>query len=657
MANDAATILNFALISPPKQFTVKAFIDALVCSHDPNNETPVVSLTIQDQNGRVVFPARRPDQTNVEKDAQHLSISVQKVVEPKQTSRIANFLGGFCLVLDDIGTKVKKPPSLEPTWIMETSPGNFQWGYAFDEILRDIDLFDRIIRATGQLGISDLGMANVVRWFRLPGSQPVGKKHPAELVHWNPKMRYCSEDLLSGLGIKELPSPKHLQPTGAVKKTADIRDPVFKWLEQEGYVLSQKGASSGYWEVLCPWADEHSDRIEEGAAYRPVGKGNALRGFTCHHSHDHGIYDFLDWVKAKGGPDLGVLIAGKDEFDPILKPESVPPESSKIVVQTTRQWVDSWSKPDYSIYRLRARKAAVYNITGPAGSGKSSVATCLARIVATGDTLDGETINQQRVLYLSGENSEDDKTRVSIDLAKRGLDPNSVHIDWIGGAFKLSERVAELVWRMENAKDAYGVVFVDSSTAFFFGDDENSNTEMHSYYQKFRQLANLSYNPTVIVLAHPAKYADAQNMVPRGGGAVYATTDGNAANTLDKHGIVTLTPMKWRGARWKPLEFELRGLSDPAFCDSVGRQVETSEAVPLTSAQAQFARHYLDLDILAVWVAQPSKSLRGLAADLDLSLDVVRGASNRLRENGYLERVGQTWKVTKLGEKALLSIR
>ena len=33
-------------------------------------------------------------------------------------------------MLDDIGTKSKVPP-IEPTWIIETSPDNYQWGYTF----------------------------------------------------------------------------------------------------------------------------------------------------------------------------------------------------------------------------------------------------------------------------------------------------------------------------------------------------------------------------------------------------------------------------------------------------------------------------------------------------------------------------------------------
>ena len=646
--------VGFDIRKADTNFTSLDFIKELTSGCDSLSETPVICVTMKRQDGRVAFPAFRPEQLEVASAAHHLSISLQKATGAKQTSRISNFSGGICLVLDDVGTKVLKLPSLEPTWIMETSPGNYQWGYACSTVLRDVDLFDRLIRGVCEGGLSDPGMANVIRWFRLPQSKPVGKKFVAKLAHWNPDLRYRIEDLLSGLGLKELPESRQLKPTGSVKLVEDVADPVFDWLSSEGLV--QRCNGNGYWDVVCPWAEEHGDRIDEGAAYRPVGKGNAIRGFTCHHSHDHDVSDFLEWVRGNGGPDVGLVIAGKDEFERIDGIKAQAPSRSILSFQSTSQWVNSWRKPDYSVFRMRARRAAVYTITGPAGSGKSSIAACLARMIALGEDLDGEPISKQRVLYMSGENSEDDKTRVAIDLFKRGMDPSDVDIDWIGGAFSLSNRMPELVSRMENANRPYGVVIIDSSTAYFLGEDENSNTEMHGYYQKFRTLANLTYNPTIFVLAHPAKYADQQNMVPRGGGAIYATTDGNASCTLDKHGIVTLAPMKWRGSRWDPLEFELRGLSDPAFSDSAGRIVETSEAAPLSKAQAQFSRHKLDLDVLSAWVADPSLSLRRLADVLGTTFESVRTSSERLRQRGWVDLNGRRWEVTTRGRNVLFSL-
>ncbi|MEY3782631.1 MAG: hypothetical protein RIS97_809, partial [Pseudomonadota bacterium] len=48
--------------------------------------------------------------------------------KPSASAANADFV--TVMVLDDVGTKSDVPP-LAPTWKMETSPGNFQWGYVF----------------------------------------------------------------------------------------------------------------------------------------------------------------------------------------------------------------------------------------------------------------------------------------------------------------------------------------------------------------------------------------------------------------------------------------------------------------------------------------------------------------------------------------------
>jgi hypothetical protein len=50
----------------------------------------------------------------------------------KPSASAANCEHVAFLMLDDIGTKSKTPP-LGPTWKIETSPGNQQWGYVFAE--------------------------------------------------------------------------------------------------------------------------------------------------------------------------------------------------------------------------------------------------------------------------------------------------------------------------------------------------------------------------------------------------------------------------------------------------------------------------------------------------------------------------------------------
>ena len=58
------------------------------------------------------------------------SFIIDRFEKGKLSASSANCKYVLVMVLDDIGTKSKVPP-LEPTWKLETSENNYQWGYAF----------------------------------------------------------------------------------------------------------------------------------------------------------------------------------------------------------------------------------------------------------------------------------------------------------------------------------------------------------------------------------------------------------------------------------------------------------------------------------------------------------------------------------------------
>jgi len=94
--------------------------------------------------------------------------------------------GAIGFVLDDIGevkngTLIKAPP-VEPTAIIETKPGSFQWIYLFNRIERDPTVIEAIQRSAITGGMCDPGAGNITRITRLPGSMPAGKVHQARLV-------------------------------------------------------------------------------------------------------------------------------------------------------------------------------------------------------------------------------------------------------------------------------------------------------------------------------------------------------------------------------------------------------------------------------------------------------------------------------------------
>jgi len=108
----------------------------------------------------------------------------------KPSASAANCEYVLVMVLDDVGDPAKAPklPPLAPTWIMETSPGSFQWGYAFSEQPTKAD-FAAAIKAIAAAGYTDPGACNPVRNYRLPGSvnlKPGKNGFKAKLIEFNP---------------------------------------------------------------------------------------------------------------------------------------------------------------------------------------------------------------------------------------------------------------------------------------------------------------------------------------------------------------------------------------------------------------------------------------------------------------------------------------
>jgi hypothetical protein len=291
--------------------SIEDFLNSIFRKYDKAVETPVLGQTrMRPSDDTTVFWAYRWPGADLS-EMHHASLALQIPTEQYQTSRKANFTGGIGVVLDDVFEKVPEPV-LTPTWRMETKPGSEQWGYLFEEPLRDAVLHDQMIRALTDNGLSDKGMKNVVRWFRLPGSQPRGKKHAASLVHWDPERRFPHDQLLAALGVLSLPKPREMF---SVRATLTPDDSVWDWLNATGQL--RNSCANGWWEISCPWAHEHSDK-DERAYYLPVGDTNSTRGFNCYHSHNVSITKFLDRVTKKGGPQTSE-IGGSDRLVDAMK--------------------------------------------------------------------------------------------------------------------------------------------------------------------------------------------------------------------------------------------------------------------------------------------------------------------------------------------------
>lgn len=232
-----------------------------------------------------------------------------------------NAAGCHAIILDDVGTKAAIGENLpEPTWVIETSRDNYQYGYAFDEPIRDLknaqDFFKQLAQ---KRGITDPGGQGVVRYARLPNGFNTKSKYRNEdgtypksrLIVWNPGLRYSSEKLSQLLGIN-LVSGK-VQATfneniNPVFMASDELNPVLKQLQERGLYKSEIGA--GVHTITCPWVSEHTDELDNGTVYFEPSEEYELGGFKCHHGHcDHrrgkDLFDFLEvTVQAARNPIL-----------------------------------------------------------------------------------------------------------------------------------------------------------------------------------------------------------------------------------------------------------------------------------------------------------------------------------------------------------------
>lgn len=211
------------------------------------------------------------------------------------------------IVVDDVGTKVDAAAEAilpGPSWMLETSPGNFQWGYILatpePNAGRVNALLDGLVAKGLCLDGKDPGMKGVTRYVRMPQGRNTKAKYgragfQCRLTTWHPDRRFTLDNLARPFGVA-LPAPGtanvRTRQFGPVDPTGDV---MFDLLNKWGLVKNPTAADGSGYDIECPWLDEHTDRADSGSAYWP-GSG----GFKCHHGHceTKGRQDLRAWADA-----------------------------------------------------------------------------------------------------------------------------------------------------------------------------------------------------------------------------------------------------------------------------------------------------------------------------------------------------------------------
>ena len=249
----------------------------------------------------------------------------------------ANMKAMYLIVLDDIGTKIPldaMPPELKPTYIIETSKGNFQWGFALEKPIADPVLASALVRLVYATDYTDGGGALANKLVRLPCGVN-GKGDPAKqyfnvrLVH-NEGEYWAPQALLDALGVGVSWQELEADPVGYMRDVMRVHTGAAEWspmaqydvTSAEGFIdevaaflydkkrVKQEGVD--WLTIRCPNGHLHSDPSQQDAFYSPLGAGEGryrnLRTFNCFHDHctGFGSENFLDWVVHEGGPQAAV---------------------------------------------------------------------------------------------------------------------------------------------------------------------------------------------------------------------------------------------------------------------------------------------------------------------------------------------------------------
>jgi hypothetical protein len=241
--------------------------------------------------------------------------------------RKSQFHALCAVMLDDLGGKIPLDRlTLPPTWLLETSPGNFQAGYALREPLEDGLQADHLMDAIITAGLCDPGANGpCARLARLPVGIN-GKHQPAyrcKMQTWEPARRYTVDELVAGLQLdvakprvstrREVrPCTAHPEEGDAVWLPRPEVNPVIMALGDRGLYKGPLGG--GKHDITCPWADQHTGGADHGTVYFEPDNSWPIGGFKCQHGHcaDRKVRDLLTFLgiepsKARMKPTIRVV--------------------------------------------------------------------------------------------------------------------------------------------------------------------------------------------------------------------------------------------------------------------------------------------------------------------------------------------------------------
>jgi AAA domain-containing protein/bifunctional DNA primase/polymerase-like protein len=344
---------------------------------------------------------------------------------------------------------------------------------------------------------------------------------------------------------------------------------------------------------------------------------------------------------------------------------SAPSTPTGPLIVSSAGFLAGFVPPDYLIDGILQRRFC-YSFTAPTGSGKTAIALLLSVHVALGRSIGEAFVERGRVLYLAGENPDDIRMRWLAAARKLDFDSETIDVHFLPGVFKISEIYPRIHAEVTKIGPV-ALVVVDTSAAYFEGDDENGNVQMGTHARRLRSLVSLPGEPCVLVACHPVKNAAADNMVPKGGGSFLNEVDGNLTGAKTDSVVTLHWQGKYRGPDFAPIPFQLHTVTTDQLKDSKGRLIPSVVALPLSEDERGEAdansrrdednllvtingggrRSMADLALVLGWLTNNGKPYKAR----------VQRAADRLKKGKLVKLERNTLVLTPAGKKEAERVR
>ena len=258
-------------------------------------------------------------------------------------------------------------------------------------------------------------------------------------------------------------------------------------------------------------------------------------------------------------------------------------QKDQRIVQSSAEFTKNYIAPDYLIDGLLQRRYC-YSLTARTGAGKTALVLLFAAHVGLGLPLGDRDVDRGRVLIFAGENPDDVRGRWIAMAQQMDFDIETINVHFMPGRFKITKLIERIRIEME-ALGGASLLIIDTSAAYFEGDNENDNVQLGQHASQMREL-RIPGGPCTIINCHPTKNAADDNLIPRGGGAFLNEVDGNLAARKDDMTVELHWQGKFRGPEFAPMNFVLKTVTHERLKDSKGRLIPTVIAACLTD-QAQ----------------------------------------------------------------------